>query len=328
MFGATRVHKLVGSVDSTGVKPNPLSTSSTGWVNAWNSTSSYLQNQVVEYNGIVYTAIPASIGPSSTPPSDSLDWSPAFSLLTTYTNQVIAYEGSSYFALGSVVNKVPVTPNTTGLDWIPVWVSGGVFTKSSFVYHAGYVYFAQDNAVPLSTTTPLLHTTAATGWVPLWKSGIAIDAGDTVVDGSNVFSAIQAIPAIDNVSGPSLDTSFVKWRPYWVAGTYTAGTTVLKDGTEFVALQPVDANTPPPSIKAVGNWVAKYKTESRSLYAVGDVVYHNNRVFFKVGAAIPVSDPVTNVSTIDTFVPVWTVLDTYNKGNYAALDSKLYYKSS
>ncbi|KAG2425025.1 hypothetical protein HXX76_014183 [Chlamydomonas incerta] len=187
VFG-TRVAQLANNSPDAPDLTNPLSTSSDGWVRAWQPRTVYPRGSVVFYRGDVYLAM-AVPAPSEHPYRGSNVWIPAWraadgvsyptaSLVVCETDGAAVISTSSpLFVLRSDPGAAPpASGNMTGEGWVLVWQADDTieFRDGEWVYWAGDFYKWQpggvftgvdpDPAVGPTATPQEVRLVSASGW--------------------------------------------------------------------------------------------------------------------------------------------------------------------
>jgi len=237
----------IGNVPSTDSVDWTLMNSSYEWKSAWNVAVAYKIGDVVNKNGMLYTAKVDNIGQDPT----------ISSLTTTYTAT-----GSS----GTTVKVASTTNITIGMtiigagfqgQYVTAVVNSQTLTVSSAPFgpltDAQTLNFVGINYVYWSIMVP------GTFWKKIWQNGANYSVGDLVVWSNGTYVCIQTHTAVatggqvPSGNRPDLDTSNTYWVSYIphsrlnAMNTYgdmeTYGSTVVSGVTTYTGRQAVPIGT-------------------------------------------------------------------------------------
>lgn len=332
MHGAVGVFKAVGTAPAVGVAPDKWSTSRTGWVQQWSPTVYYSTSQVVEYNGLVYTATQDS-PPTATPPSSNVAFGEWKSDTAYAIGSVVFYNGVQYSCLSPqpIGNTPPVQVNnvTSLTGWIPFYSAATTYTDAAVVMtdnvRAFRVYAASSTGV-----TPAVNNTVGTGWIPLWVD----DDKTNYLAGSYVFTATSnrffAWTAPAPSAPASINTTGTGWVPFWTSNTgVTTGQVYFHFDTKraYIASSALSAgDTPAGRNKTLTLWVPLWSDmgAGANAHEAGDYCWIGDRYYLATNGSALNTVPSRTSSTGGGWVQVYYSSITYTAYEHVTYQGVIY----
>lgn len=295
------------------VVPQFTTTSTTGWLPVYDSSSSY-SNQMVAYNNVAYYAAGAVTGvtPTSTNTSGS-GWTPVWQSGTYTSSQYVYKDGRVYFQAGPTsTSSTPSTSTTSTTGWVPVWVSG-TYAANSTVYHSNTYY----SAATSTSATPGTAPSTLSGWIPQWTLNSTYTQNTFIYYASGYYCAAGSTAL--GTTTPGTDSTI--WAPQWVSGQAVSSGDILfsaATGRLYIATSAITAevNTVAPTVNTSGTglmaiWV------TGGTYSQGEYVYHQGFTYIASGSSmLSTSAPAFTVMNTEGWVPVWVAGVDLTQGSY------------
>jgi len=314
----------------------------------YDSSTSYIENDLVVYSGKIYIAPAGGVPAGTTPPA------PPWILSNPSEKGGIVWSNSVGYLIGDVVSDggdvfVAITNNTSKVpssnpaDWksnatATFTEAGGVKWETGTVYKVGDVVTQSDDVyVALTNNTGQVPSTSPSHWKEvvsassyteyggvLWDGSIAYKVGDMVSENGTAYIAIAASTGSVPSSNPA-DWKVVTYPErggvVWSAGeTYAIGDIVSENGVPFLSLTSNTGKLPSANISDWKELVAANERggilwSTSYSYLIGDVVSYNDELYVAILNSINNNPQLTPSS--------WKKLDTTKNGLY---DSSLAYE--